>query len=240
MPPFTTYTSGLSAALARIAHPPMSFTEQNEPVHTSYEHHVGFWACTMLKEVFDSPKWVITPERRVDYTKKKPDLTVEEAVGTNLNLHLLVELKSNQHGIRFEDALGQVVRHIKETLEDQIECFIVVQCGTRIGFFEYHNDRGNLYEETIPYFRGCVSMTQSYEIGGKMTTILEDKPDDLLPLYHDYERLRGVNDEYVTGSRRKAGKYPESCIFDLEKHEREICWLFHYIANNKPRTSVAK
>ena len=41
---------------------------------TRYEHHVGSWACTMLKNVFAGNDWVITPEKR---DQKKKDRTLQ-------------------------------------------------------------------------------------------------------------------------------------------------------------------
>lgn len=198
-----------------------------------YEHHVGSWACTILKDVFGSPHWIITPERRDDYTNKRPDFVVEKLEGNTATYHLVMELKSNDKRIRFEDAVIQTVEHISQTMEHRIECFVIVQCGRRIGFFEYHNDVGDLDEEEIPHFKGCVSVTQKYPIKGNESKILTDVPEDLLPLYHNYKRLRKKTD-----NREEAARYEEKCVFDLENHEREIDFLFEHMANNAPRSSV--
>lgn len=56
--------------------------------------------------------------------------------------YLVMELKSRT-GDRFEDALYQVVEEIAETMESSIEAYVVVQRGTKIAFFEYHNDISN-------------------------------------------------------------------------------------------------
>lgn len=230
-PSYTSFLA-LQAAKQRIINPP-EVLHQGVLEPRPYEHHVGTWACTMLKQVFNSGNWAITPEKADQYSKKKPDLFVEEIVDNKFRPHLMMELKSNDKKIRFEDALHQVVKEIQETMEEVIECFVIVQCGTRIGFFEYHNDQTNLDEEDIPHLRGCVSLTQSYMIQGRQTTIMTNKPNDLLPIFHNYEKLRKSTDV-----RKEAKEYKEKCVFDLEKHENYIYILFHHIARSAPRSSV--
>lgn len=143
-----------------------------------------------------------------------------------------MELKSST-GDRFEEAIVQLVNEIAETAEDLIEVYVVVQRGTKIGFFEYHNDVSNLDEENITHFRGCVSLTQYYKINGNDTHVLINKPNDLEHLYHSYEKLRKTNK-----IREDANDYDIPCVFDLDKHEREINFLFYHMANNPPRSSV--
>ena len=119
------------------------------------------------------------------------------------------------------------------SLEDQIEVYVVVQRGTKIGFFEYHNDITNLDEEEIPHFGGCISLTQSYQIDGIDQVILDDVPKDLDLLYHNIARLRTTS-----VIRKEAEKYTNPCLFDLDKHEKEINFLYHHMANNPPRSSI--
>jgi hypothetical protein len=217
-------SAALQAAKHRIINPPGG---------NKYEHYVGSWACTMIKEVFNEDYWIITPERRDDYSNKRPDLIVEKIINGEPKIHLLMELKSDTTNIRFEDALDQVVNHIAVTMEEQVEAFVVVQRGTKIGFFEYHNDQSNLDEEDIPHFRGCISLTQNYEIEGVEARVLQNKPDNLLPLYYQYERLRKE-----TELRKEAREYKEKCVFDLREHEEEINYLFHHMATEDVRSSV--
>lgn len=141
MNPFYSSSTALQAAKKRILSPPpvqVITDEGYENKKKHYEHYVGSWACTMFKQVFTLQNWVITPERTVPHSKKRPDLTVEKVEGGNLKVRLLMELKSNDPKIRFEDAVRQVVAEIAESMENDIECFVIVQCGTRIVFFEYH------------------------------------------------------------------------------------------------------
>ena len=206
----------------------------NPPGQKHYEHYVGSWACTMLKHVFADPKWIITPEKRDQYSKKRPDLVVEEVIshntGQRANYYLIMELKSTD-GDRFEEGLAQVVDHIVETLEMDIEVYVVVQRGTKIGFFEYHNDRSNLDEEGISHFRGCISLTQTYP--GPGSAILTTLPHNIELFYHNSERLISSTD-----LRTEAENYNVRCVFDLNTHENEINYLFHHMANNSPRSSV--
>lgn len=212
---------------------------QNPPDGKYYEHHVGSWACTMLKQVYYGPSWIITPEKTDTHSKKKPDLVVERATptaqGDMMEVHLLMELKSNDSAIRFEEALAQVVFEIEETMEDTIEVFVVVQCGMRIGFFEYHNDQSILNEEGIPHFRGCISLTQSYHIGNALTHAFPNHPQDLGRLRYDYDSR--LKDEKRKDIRDDARDYQVPCIFDIARHENDVNALFHHMVSHAPRSS---
>jgi len=236
-----TYTPSLALrnATERIKNPPVVYKKNNnEPIYTKYEHHTATWACTKLKEIFYNEKWAITPEQRDRVSRKKPDLVVEEAIqGSTFKLHLAMELK--KVGERIEDALAQLCDALLETVDmkgnandNQFEIFAVVQAGLDIGFFEYHSDESNLDEENIPHFRGCVSLTQDYTINGTMTRVLPNKPNDLKNLFHDFQNLR-----MDTTTRQGANEYKIPCIFNIEKHQKEIHFLFQHMENNSARSS---
>ena len=205
------------------------------------EHLVGSWACSMLKHVFKDGKWIITPEKQKQGSKKRPDLVVEEVSFSETGeasrtVRLIVELKSEK-GNRFEDGLDQVVTEIQETVESVIDCYIMVQKGTNIGFFEYHNDMEEKEQETdVPHFRRCVPITSNYEnqdtgvplvFMGQMPV-----PDDLLPIYFKTEKLRKK-----TSLREEASQMLTPCVFNLDKHPKEISYIFNKMANEPPRTS---
>lgn len=216
----------------RIKNPPSVETSKGY-VPQPYEHHVGSWALTMLSSVFQGSLWILTPEKMDENSKKKPDIVVEKVTALDDSKHyLFMELKSTQ-GDRLEDALAQLVEEIEETMEYIIEAYFVVQRGTKIAFFEYHNDVSNLDEEDIPHFRGCISLTQGYLINEVYSTVLANPPQDLENLFHDFDRLKKETD-----IREESSLYLEPCVFDLDKHEQEINFLFHHMANKEPRSSV--
>jgi hypothetical protein len=236
-----TYTPSLALrnAIKRINNPPIVIKgNNNEVVYTKFEHHTATWACTKLKEIFRNDKWAITPEQRDPLSGKKPDLVVEEAIqGSTFKLHLAMELK--KEGERIEDALAQLCDATLESIDmkgninnGEFEIYAVVQAGLDIGFFEYHSDKSNLDEEGIPNFRGCVSLTQDYAIKGTMTTVLHNKPNDLKNLFHDFQNLK-----IDTDTRKFAKDYDIPCIFNIEKHQREVHFLFQYMENKPARSS---
>lgn len=99
--------------------------------------------------------WIITPEKSDDSSCKKPELTVENVFNDhNAQPHMVMELKKNEPSVRSEKAPAQPVAEIKGTVEFLIHVFAVVQCGSKVGLFDYHNDQSNLDEENIPHFRG--------------------------------------------------------------------------------------
>lgn len=225
-------TLALDFARKRINNPPLL---DNKP--KPFEHYVGSWACTMLSMVFAGEEWLITPERRDDYSRKKPDLMVQHiSPAGDASTRLYMELKKNDPAIRFEEALNQAVKDVVETMEFQIEVFVVVQCGTRIGFFEYHNDQDDLDEEGIPHFRGCISLTQDYHIEGQLSPgILRGTPG--LARLNPERSAALINAERIAARNNAAG-YQEPCIFDLNRHATEIDLLFEHIRDNVPRSSV--
>lgn len=253
--PAFTEPLGLQAAYDRILNPP--FLQGRSRV--AYEHHVGSWATTKIAQHFNHGKWLITPEQALPVTNsqrpdrvKKPDIVIEEAylndndLTPKLRLHAAFEFKKVK-GDRFEKALHQLKLSIEQTVSelgygtnaDRFQVFAVVMVGERIGFFEYHHDEGDLYEENIPNFEGFISLTQSYLIDNTLSTIMDDQdiPLDLENLYHDFDRLRTVKvDEQ--GIRDNAREYLTPCIFNIGKHAKEIEYLFNHIEVNVARTSV--
>lgn len=224
----------LQYAKQRIKNPPLSVVgKKGDVVNKHLEHHVGSWACTMVSKVFNEDHWIITPEKRDKDSKKRPDIVVEYVnKESDSTYHMIMELKAAD-GERLEKALHQSVNNIAVTMEADIEVYVVVQRGTKIAFFEYHNDISNLDEEDIPHFKGCISLTQDYEIQGQLASVMANKPNNLEHLYHDYKRLRKT-----TEVREEAAKYDIPCVFDLDQHPLEINFLFHHMANNFPRSSV--
>jgi len=230
----------LQGTIERIKNPPKVLNTKNELVQRDYEHHVGTWACTKLKEIFSDNSWAITPEQKDPNTNKKPDLVVEKAIPgpiVTLKLHLAMELKKKNQ--RMEDALVQLSDSLKETIENmghdhpyQYEIFAVVQSGLDIGFFEYHLDESNLDEEGIPHFRGCVSLTYDYYVKGRQQVPIQNKPNDLKNLFFDFDKLKKNTD-----IRSDAKNYPIPCIFNLENHSQEINAIFQYMEKNMPRSS---
>jgi len=194
-----------------------------------YEWYVGGWAATMLKKVFSDDKWMIIPERANELTRKRPDLVVQAVNGP----YLLYEVKSSK-GDRLEEALHQTVCNT-DTLGwadnyTSAGFYVIVQRGYRIAFFEYHNNTDDLDACRVPHLWGCVSLTYPLKDKGTLKHTLATLPQDLLPIYHDYEKLKKE-----TPTRTEAKKYTEKCVFDIRKHTQEINELFHYILTNELR-----
>lgn len=232
-PNYCSYPS-LQFAKNRIKNPPESFNKNKTKYQEkAYEHHVASWALTMLKEVFTGPEWIITPERKDPNSGKKPDLVVEKVTShASSKVHLIMELKSSI-GDRFEEALAQAVAEIEEEMENQIEVYVVIQRGTKIGFFEYHNDKSNLGKAGITHFKGCVSLTHNYSVEGQQSLVLNNLPINLDLLYHNTERLRVKN-----SVRDQAEMFKQPCVFDLDLHEEEINFPFHHMLTTPARSSV--
>ena len=144
------YTGSLcvQAALQRI---------RDAPARKKYEHHVSTWAASMLKGVFQDQSFAMSSEVIDPHEKSKPDFLIEKVSPQK-------KFVKKTGGDHFEKALYQARKHIRQTLEDESdftkECFVIVQRGMDIGFFEYHARTEDLDNYAIQHFRGCVSLTQ--------------------------------------------------------------------------------
>lgn len=206
-----------------------------------YEHRVGTWMGTLLKNVFAGDPWAITPERRDEYTNKKPDFVIQKLQPNNeFTIHLICEIKKHK-GDRMENALNQAVKDIAMTIDDKgyqtdskTEAFVIIQRGLDIGFFEYHNDIDNLEEEYIDHFRGCVSLTQDQRNGD---AVVPDTTPGLKMLMFEDEKLRVLGDTEEQSIREDARQYGTPCIFNLNTHEHEINILINHILTQEPISS---
>ena len=67
-------------------------------------------------------------------------------------------------GDRFEDALNQTVDEVTDAMDLTVDVLVVIQKGTEIGGFEYHNDI-DPRKDIVPHFKKCLSLTQGYPDG---------------------------------------------------------------------------
>lgn len=256
----STYVESISlrGALERIKEPPAVADKHNVYSERCFEHHVCTWTLTTLKEVFASDKWAFTSEKRERDTGKIADIVVERArlaVQNNehgessahtsnprpavcMEVHLVVELKKRDQ--RFEEALAQVIESVSKDVRKYnkgydtavFNIFIVVQAGLDIGFFELHLDHSDFQDDfKIQNFMGCTSLTQDNLIYKDELAILRDKPNDLKNLYYDTENLKKH-----TAIRDQAKNYRVPCIFNIEKHGKEVRALFKHMEKYMPRS----
>lgn len=109
--------------------------------------------------------WSIVPEFRV-LEKKRPDFIIElrdtqraqQELKKQFVPKIAVELKSGR-GDNVNKALDQSVDSLVtlvDNLAGDFSIYIIILRGKSIGFFEYHNDRSNLYEEGVRHHRGAI------------------------------------------------------------------------------------
>lgn len=215
-----------------------------------YEHVVSSWASTMLRKVFhDTDTWIITPEKRKPQSNKKPDFFVEKFDNASGEAYvwMFMEVKSST-GDRFEKALQQVaddlLAHFDEDTDTSRDTYLVVQKGTKIGFFEYHNylegadSRVGLPKKYSQRAFRCTSLTQDLWHEKERQKIMPYLPEDLELLYHNtryLQNIRDIVDDKTREVRVEAKEYKIPCVFDLNKHKREIDYLFDYISKHSPR-----
>ena len=172
--------------------------------------------------------WAIVPEFREE-GGKRPDYIIEKFCPT-ANLmpkqqfvpHIAVELKSGK-GKTLEQALNQSVGSMAYLVDDigtDFSIFIIIARGKTIGFFEYHNDRSNLYEESVRHHKGAIPFNH---------------PQQLCP--PGRPTYTGTNtvtyeDEYA-GHGEKL-KDMERAFLDVEKDSVTIQNVLRWMRDNKP------
>lgn len=257
--PLYTNSPSVLAACNRITQPPGGIP---------YEHHVSTWAGTMLKKVFQSDNYTLSAEV-IDATEnKKPDYLIEKLDDQNkLVRYVYVELKK-EGGQHFEKALYQATEYLQNTIEGTSEtvkeCFVVVQRGVKIGFFEYHARHEDL--KHISNFHHCVSLTQVIDTEEDNPFVEEDRPTYMDPntnlhpsliqhirfdnekrniLPHPPQDLQQLSFGNYNGRDRKlqtllrdARAYTTPCVFDITQHQREIDYLFYYMSVQPPRIII--
>lgn len=227
----------------------------------SYEYQSKTLGVSLLVKAFNEDHWLFTPEAHDGNIRaKKPDFIIEcvslihrdlessyifptpiqfESESIHMGIHLIYEAKGKESNDRLEDALAQVVEdQISERANDETNFFVVVQRGLLFAFFEYYHEKSKLDLLNIPHFRGCVPVTAEYENSfGSCELFFPDdytQPNDLLPLFHNFERLRSQDPEKQR-IRQDAANLQVPCVFDFKKHPWEINLVLHRMCKFRPR-----
>jgi len=196
------------------------------------EHHVGTWAMTMLKHIFNG-LWAITPKQGNDPSDIYPDIVVEKDGGAAILQPVLFCKLEKKGGGSLVTILTHLAGAITEAMDQQgssstsqkYSTFAYVQRGTEVGIFEYHNVGTILDENRVPHHKGFVPITQGYFLtnndGGKKLVQGMLTPTNLQDL------TLVLNSDY----------WNVPCIFDIEKEDnrRYVYFLLRHISYNVPR-----
>ncbi|KAL9006276.1 MAG: hypothetical protein Q9188_000967 [Gyalolechia gomerana] len=135
------------------------------------EYDVSRAALSIFTHYFPlGGNWAIVPEFRVE-EGKRPDYLIEKFfpdpddhdLPKNLfKPKIAVELKS-ESGESLMEALDQLTSSMPTLVDDMgnqdksnFNIFLIIIKGKSLGFFEYHNDRSNLYEDGIQHHLGAI------------------------------------------------------------------------------------
>ena len=140
---------------------------------THHEFDVSRVALLIFGHYFPSGEgWAVVPEFREE-GGKRPDYIIEK-FRPNAKLmpkqqfvpHIAVELKSGK-GKTLVQALNQSVEsmiYLVGDLGEDFTIFILIARGKTLGFFEYHNDRSNLYEDSVRHHRGAIPFNHPQQL----------------------------------------------------------------------------
>lgn len=216
-------------------------SEYNSFVHPDwyFEYLSCSWVCTKLKELFSERDWIISPQRRA-HGRGMPDFYVEKAIrkhaGHPVEMKPRLAIMVRKGGEGRQDLLDHLYQgftantpiYEKSKEEVEVKLYLVVLCGYKIGFFEFHSDTERLKKEKIRHFRNCISLTQGYSHGTK----------EELPVIETYnlENIYERSFKFYYRDMEFPECYLTSCIFDMRKHQKEIDILFEHMAKNEPRS----
>ena len=196
---------------------------------THHEFDVSRVVLLIFGHYFPSGEdWAVVPEFREE-GGKRPDYIIEKFHPDESRMpkqqfvpHIAVELKSGK-GKTLEQALNQSVDsmvYLVDNLGDEFSIFIIIARGKTIGFFEYHNDRSILYEESFRHHRGAIPFNypqQSCPPGRPIYTGTNTVP------YEDEYAGPGENLKDMQGA-----------FLDIEKDSVTIQNVLRWMGGNKP------
>lgn len=137
-----------------------------------HEYDVSRVTLLILRHYFPILEdWTIVPEfmvaerKRPDYLiEKYNDDTFDEKV-TLFEPKIAFELKSGKGG-SLMDALDQSVRSMPTLVDEHkndFSIFLVIWRGKHIGFFEYHNYRSLLTDNSVVHYKGAIPFNHPQE-----------------------------------------------------------------------------
>lgn len=190
------------------------------------EYEVGRVILTILRKYFTiEDNWAITPEFQV-FEKKRPDFCLEKFTpDENIKFRpkIFVEIKSTI-GDSIEKATDQVTKALPVIMDEfggNFDCFLIVVRGSRLAFYEYHNDRSNLTEDRLIHYHGAIPFNHPQIkpplIGRPSYDALGDFP---------------YRDEYLDDVAKQ--QFGMGYILGLTEHDDTIQEVLRWMSGNSP------
>lgn len=189
------------------------------------EYEVGRVILTILRKYFTiEDNWAITPEFRVP-EKKKPDFCLEKFSPDENKFRpkIFVEIKSII-GDNIQKATDQVTEALQVILDDfggDFDCFLIVVRGSRLAFYEYHNDRSNLTEQGLKHYHGAIPFNHPQ---------VKDLPAGR-PSYSGFGDFPD-RDEYTDDVAKQ--EFGMGYILGLTEHDDTIQEVLRWMSANSP------
>lgn len=156
---------------------------------------------------------------------KRPDRLVEKYTESgdlraNFLPHIFVELKSAK-GDSLEKAVNQSTSSMPESVDKlggSFSMFLIIVKGKYIAFFEYHNDRSNLYEDGVLNTKGAIPFNLAQIFAS------DHKGLDERPYYKGSGTLLEDNEDGDTGPEVMEGIFLPLDLEDV-KVEKVLTWM---------------
>jgi hypothetical protein len=164
---------------------------------------------------------------------KRPDRLVEKYTETtgsmgskqNFSPHIFVELKSTK-GDYLEKALGQATSSMPETVDNlgyTFSMYLIIVKGKHIAFFEYHNDRTNLYEDGVLNTKGAIPFNRVKNNASDRQRLV-GRPH--------YTGSSSLNADFEDGDKRP--EVMEGIFLPLDAEDVTVEWVLRWMKDNEP------
>ena len=118
-----------------------------------------------MTNYFSIDKFAITPEQIQEFTRKRPDLSIEKYIPSSLQFipHCFIEIKGII-GKSFDHIADQLVDTVIVAIDDygnisgNYSVFMIAMKGTKIAFYMYHSFPSLLDDYDIPHYRGLIPL----------------------------------------------------------------------------------
>jgi DNA polymerase type B, organellar and viral len=196
--------------------------------YTFYTHNLGRYDSTFLVKILKEFNIKVGYEHYIlkavcrDNKPLKLTIKVKRSLSDRKQSKTGVRRDPGFNSITIVDSLNLLNQSL-DKLCDSFSMYLIIVKGKWIAFFEYHNDRSNLYEDGVLSTKGAVSFnhTKYYTLDPKL---LSERPH--------YTGSGGIRVSFEDGDKRP--EVVEGVFLPLETEDVTVEKVLRWIKDHKP------